>query len=78
MRASALFTEKVMTETKMRREKVLVLKTIKCDNEVDGLDGSNPKKYKAGEVIFLPPIIYQHYARNRCVTKDLPIGSEEE
>ena len=62
-----------MAEERMRREKVLVLKTIKCDNEVDALDGPNPKKYKAGEVIALPPMLYTHYARNKCVTKDLPL-----
>jgi hypothetical protein len=62
-----------MAEERIRREKVLVLRKIFCDNEVDSLDGPNPKKFKAGEVIALPPMLYQHYARNRCVTKDIPL-----
>jgi|GEM_PF-4294465 len=60
-------------QTRMRREKVLVLRTINCDPEVDSLDGPNPVKIKAGEVVALPPVVIAHYQRNKCVTRDLPL-----
>ena len=65
-----------MADDRMRREKVLVLKTLKCDNEVDSLDGPNPKKFKKGEVIPLPPVLLAHYSRHKCVTRDLPFEGE--
>ncbi|HIO02145.1 MAG TPA: hypothetical protein EYN14_09345 [Alphaproteobacteria bacterium] len=62
-----------MSEQRIRREKVLVLRNIYCDNETDSLDGPNPKKFKKGEVIVLPPVLLAHYSRHGCVTRDLPI-----
>ena len=67
-----------MSDTRIRREKVLVLKTIKCDNESDSLDGPNPKKYKKGAVVALPPVLLTHYTRHKCVTRDLPVLDEAE
>ena len=63
-----------MAEERIRREKVLVLRTIKCDNEVDAIDGPNPKKFKKGDIVPLPPILIAHYQRNKCITRDLPLG----
>ena len=63
-----------MSEDKrVRREKVLVLKNIYCDPEVDSFDGPNVVKIKKGEIAMLPPVLLSHYLRNKCVTRDLPM-----
>lgn len=64
-----------MSEERIRREKVLVLRKIKCDNTVDSLDGPNPEYFNAGDVIPMPALLIAHYSRNKCVTRDLPEGS---
>ncbi|MFW0776242.1 MAG: hypothetical protein ACN2B6_00795 [Rickettsiales bacterium] len=62
-----------MTDERVRGVKVLTLKTIKCDPEVNALDGPNPKKIAKGEVVVLPPLLAEHYQRHKCITKDLPL-----
>lgn len=62
-----------MAEDRIRGVRVLTLKTIKCDPEVNSLDGPNPKKILKGEIVTLPPLLVEHYQRHKCVTRDLPL-----
>jgi hypothetical protein len=65
-----------MAEERIRREKCYTLRKIKIDNEVDGLDGPNPKLFQPGTVVMLSNLQYTHYSRAKCVTKDIPEGAE--
>ncbi len=62
-----------MSEERVRGVKVLTLRKICCDPDVNEIDGPNPKMIPKDEVVTLPPILVEHYSRHKCVTRDLPV-----
>lgn len=62
-----------MAEERTRRIKCLTLNRICIDISVDDLSGVNAKRIEANEIVMLSAMQYEHYARNKCVTKDLPL-----